>query len=141
MGAKLWNSDPSVSLQKITYDFAVHGGAVGTIALGNLPDSFVVTGAYVVCETALVGGGTFVVGEDGGGDADGYFLDLDGIALSAVKKGDGALLMTAPATANEIGDDKAHIVVSTKDGVLVTIGTTAYTAGKLHFFFEGFQGL
>lgn len=119
---------------KLTYDFAVHGGAVGTIALGDLPTNFVVTECYAVAETALVGGGTFVVGEDGGGDDDGYFTDLDAIAVATPVKGTGALVWN--------GIDKNELpakIVSTKDGVQVKIATTAYTAGKVHFVFIGFQ--
>ena len=88
--------------------------------------------------TALVGGGDLIVGEDGSGDADGYWLDLD--AVTGSLKANGALLMTAPATANEIGNEKSHKVAAAKDGVLITIGTTAYTEGVLNFTFIGYQG-
>lgn len=137
MAAKEWKSE--LISKKLTYDFAVHGGAVGTIALGNLPDDFIVTKVVAVAETALTGGGTFVLGEDGGGDADGYFTDLDAIAVGTPVLGTGALVFTAPNTANEIGNEKPHQVAAAKDGVQVTIGTTAYTAGKLHFIFSGYQ--
>lgn len=126
MGAKLWS--PDLKAIKLTYDFAVQGGAVGTIALGNLPDGFCVVDSAVYVETALVGGGTFVVGEDGGGDADGYWTDLDAAALGTAVKGSGALLSGV-----------AHVVAAAKDGVQVTIATSPYTAGKLHFHFIGFQ--
>lgn len=137
MGAKLWA--PEMKAIKLTYDFAVHGGAVGTIALGNLPDNFVVTKAICHVETALVGGGSFVLGEDGGGDADGYWTDLDAASVDTVVAATGALLFTSPVTAGEIGNEKAHLVAAAKDGVQVTIASTAYTAGKLNFHFIGFQ--
>jgi hypothetical protein len=121
-----------MSAIKLTYDFAVHGGAVGTIALGNLPDGFVVNHCYAIAETALTGGGTMVVGEDGGGDADGYFTDIDAITATAAVKGTGALV-------NNTGDEVFHLVVAAKDGVQLTIASTAYTAGKVHFVFIGSQ--
>lgn len=128
MGAKLWSSE--LTNVKFTYDYAVHGGATGTIALGNLPDGFHVTNAFAYIETALVGGGTFVVGEDGaGGDADGYWTDLDAATVSTSVSGSGALLIAA----------QKHVVAAAKDGVQVTIASTAYTAGKIHFNFIGFQ--
>lgn len=138
MGAKLWQ--PELTAIKMTYDFAVHGGAVGTIALGNLPDGFIVTKLVAHAETALVGGGTFIVGEDGSGDADGYFTDLDAVAIATPLAGTGALVFDPPATdAADIGNEKMHLVVAAKDGVQVTVGTTAYTAGKIHFYFMGVQ--
>jgi hypothetical protein len=138
MGAKNWASE--IKNVKLTYDYAVHGGSVGTINLGNLPDNFVITKVVAVAETALTGGGTLVVGEDGGGDADGYFTDLDAIAVATPVAGTGALVFDPPATdAADIGNEKMHKVDSAKDGVLITIATTGYTAGKIHFNFIGFQ--
>lgn len=128
MGQTIWKKEYSVQSIAFEYDFAVHGGAVGTISLGNLPDGFVVTEAYAAAETALVGGGSFVVGEDGGGDNDGYFADLDAIAVATPVVGGGALI-----------SDGVHKVDATKDGVQVTIATSAYTAGKLVLVFRGFQ--
>lgn len=138
MSATLWGGEWKTL--KYTYDFSVHGGAVGTIALGNLPDGFVMEKVSAVIETALVGGGTFVVGEDGGGDADGYFLDMDAASLNAAVQAKGALVWTAPATANEIGGENPYRVAAAKDGVQVTIATTPYTVGKISFYFSGYQG-
>lgn len=138
MTAKGWHQDAHV--HRLTYDFAVHGGAVGTIALGNLPDNFIIDKVIAHVETALVGGGTFVLGEDGGGNASGYFLDMDALAAGAVYVGTGALVFTSPLTAAEIGNDKPYLVAAAKDGVQVTIATTAYTAGKISFYFSGCQG-
>jgi hypothetical protein len=127
MSAKGWS--PELKAIKLTYDYSVHGGATGTIALGNLPDGFLVHHANAYVETALVGGGTFVVGEDGSGDADGYWTDLDAASVSTGVSGNGALLVAS----------QPHIVAAAKDGVQVTIASTAYTAGKIHFIFSGIQ--
>jgi hypothetical protein len=137
MALKGWKGEHKTI--KFTYDYSVHGGAVGTIALGDLPDGFVVEKCSAVIETALVGGGTFVVGEDGGGDDDGYWTDLDAATVGSVVAGTGALVWTAPNTANEIGNEKTHIVAAAKDGVQVKISTTAYTTGKITFYFSGIQ--
>lgn len=103
-------------------------GAVGSVKVCDLPDNFVISEAVVNVDTALVGGGTLVVGEDGGGDADGYWTDLD--AVTGVLKGSGAL----------VASNKAHQVDPAKDGLYITIATTAYTAGVLKFSFIGYQG-
>lgn len=128
MAAKGWSAD--LKACKFTYDFAVHGGAVGTILLGELPDSFVVTHCVAVAETALTGGGSMVVGN--AGDADGYWTDIDAIAVATPVKGSGALV-------NSTGAEVMHKVTSANDDVTITIATTAYTAGKVHFFFIGVQ--
>jgi hypothetical protein len=131
MSAEGWKA--GLTCHKFTWDVASsQGGAVGTIALGDLPDNFVVTHCVAVAETALTGGGSAVLGEDGGGDADGYFTDLDAIAVATPIKGSGALV-------NNTGAEIMHKVAAAKDGVLLTIATTAYTAGKIHFFFIGVQ--
>lgn len=124
---KLWKGE--LVAVHCSYDLSASGaGTVGTHAVCDLPDNFVVSEAVVNVDTALTGGGTLVVGEDGGGDADGYWTDLD--AVTGVLKGSGAL----------VASNKAHQVDPTKDGVLITIATTAYTAGVLKFTFIGYQG-
>lgn len=130
MSAKQWS--PDLQAIKFTWDVAVQGGAVGTIALGNLPDGFVVNHCYAIAETALTGGGTAVVGEDGGGDDDGYFTDIDAITTTTAVKGTGALV-------NNTGAEVFHCVAAAKDGVQVKVATTGYTAGKVHFIFIGSQ--
>jgi len=131
MSAKTWA--PGLEAIKKTWNFADHGGAVGTIALGNLPDGWVITDCYANARVAPVGGGTMVCGEDGGGDADGYFTDLDAIAIATPLRGTGALVVGT-------GEEVVFKVAAAKDGVLLTIATTAYTAGTIDFVFIGFQG-
>ena len=127
MSGSSWKSEPAV--YKLEYDFAADGGAVGTIALGNLPDDFVVVSASVSVDTTLVGAtATVTLGEDGGGDADGYFLDLSLPSAGDVIEGGGALLT-----------DSYHRVVAAQDGVLMTVGTAALTAGKFKVLFMGYQ--
>lgn len=131
MGAKIWTG--GMTAVRLSWDFSVHGGAVGTIALGNLPEGFVITETYASATTAPVGGGTMVLGQDGGGDADGYYTDLDAIAVATPIRGTGALVLAAS------GLELMNKVASATDGVLMTIASTAYTAGKIDFIFVGFQ--
>ena len=125
--SKVWNKE--LTSVTCSYNLATTGnGTVGTHAVCNLPDKFVVALAIADTGTGLTGGGTLVVGEDGGGDADGYWTDLD--AVAGVVKGSGALIASV----------LAFKVDAAKDGVLLTVGTTAYTAGIIKFTFIGFQG-
>lgn len=131
MSAKTWK--PGFQAISFTWDVAIQGGAVGTIALGNLPTGFVITECYANARTALTGGGSVVCGQDGGGDADGYFTDLDAIAVATPLRGTGALVVST-------GEEVLNKVASATDGVQLTIATTAYTAGVIDFVFIGFQG-
>lgn len=125
--SKLWSDDLTSIHCEIDLSKGTNGG-VGTVKVCDLPDNFIVSEVIVNVKTALVGGGTLTVGEDGvAGDADGYFTDLD--AVTGVLKGTGAL----------VASNKAHAVKAANDGVLITIGTTAYTVGVLKFSFIGYQ--
>lgn len=122
---------PELKVYKFAWTAAVNGG-VGTTSLGNLPDNFVITRVVADVITALVGGGSLVIGEDGGGDADGYFTDLD--AATGAINGTGALVYNST--------DKIMIpakVAAAKDGVLSTVASTLYSAGAINFYFEGYQ--
>lgn len=142
----LWTKGQSVVLN-YRIDFSksdlvagVANGAVGAHVLGNLPDDFIITDVIVNPVLALTGGGTMVVGEDGGGDADGYCLNLDAVTIDVASRCIGALIYTAPATAGEIGTELPYKVLPAKDGFTITIATTAYTAGILEFIVIGYQG-
>lgn len=129
MSATTWTGAESVLEYK--YDFDNDAGAIGTIALGNLPTGFVATEMFVVIDTTITSGGTptIILGEDGGGDADGYFADFFGTPTAGTAlKGGGALL-----------SDGVHIVAAAKDGILMTIGTAALTAGAFRIFVKGIQ--
>lgn len=129
MAGKAWIGE--LKTLTYTYDFAELGGAVSAISLGNLPDSFVVTEMHLVIDTTITSGGTptIVIGEDGSGDADGYFADFFGTPTAGVAlKGGGALV-----------SDGVHIVAAAKDGLTVTVGTAALTAGKFRVFVTGIQ--
>jgi hypothetical protein len=124
-----WKSGP-VSLY-FKYDFAEDGGEVGTVALGNLPTGFVIDSMDVLVDTALASGGTPTVelGQDGGGDADGYHADFFGSASAdALIEGGGALLASGK-----------HKVAEATDGLLMTIGTAALTAGAFRVVVQGYQ--
>jgi hypothetical protein len=129
MSGKQWVNE----LQNLVfeYDFAVHGGAIGTIKLGDLPDNFIVKAITVAIGTTITSGGvpTLEIGEDGGGDANGYVEDF-GATLTAESaiKGTGALIT-----------DDFHKVDAAKDGVQLTIGANALTAGKFKVIATGFQ--
>lgn len=133
--ARVFSKDYRV--EKFTWDVPEDGGAVGTIALGNLPTNFVVQKMEIYVETALTGGGSCTLGNDGGSaDADGYATDMDALSAGTITRGQGELLFTAGDTEDK---DESHLVTSSADGVVVTVSTTPYTAGRLHFYFCGYS--
>ena len=132
MGGKLFGPNQYQVLD-FTYDASsdsAASGATGTYNLGDLPDSFVVHDCWVVVDESFAGGATITVGEDGGGDADGYFTDIGSAATGNVVESDGALVGASGLI---------HIVDSAKDGVLVTVSSAAATAGKCKVYFAGHQ--
>ncbi len=142
----LWNGREQVALKyrvdlsKSDLVVGTANGAIGAHVLGNLPDDFIITDVIVNPVLGLTGGGTIIVGEDGGGDADGYCLDLDAVTIDVAVRCKGALIHTAPATANEIGTEAPYKVLPAKDGFTYTIASVAYTAGILEFLVLGYQG-
>lgn len=127
--AELWKEE-NLKVLRRTWDVAVDGGAVGAIELDVLPENFVVTKATYVVETALVGGGTCTLGQTGG-DTDGFSADMD--AFTGAGNLEGALVW------NSTDDHMIPFYASSSQAVSVLVATTPYTAGKIHFYFEGYQ--
>jgi hypothetical protein len=132
MGAKLFN--PELTVLKYEYDFSVNPqSGVGAVNLGNLPDEFVVQSVRCKVVGTLTATTTIALGEDGGGDADGYLQAVD---PAATQRGNGALVYDATA-----GDDHfiEHVVDATKDGIVLTTAVAAAIAGKVIVYFQGYQ--
>ena len=127
--SKLWKEE-NLKVLKRTWDVAVDGGLVGAIELSALPENFVVTHASYVVETALTGGWTVTLGQTGG-DADGFSADMD--AFAGVDNLLGALVW------NSTDDHAIPFYANSSQLVSILVATTAYTAGKMHFYFEGYQ--
>ena len=127
--SKIWKEE-NLKVLKRTWDVAVDGGAVGAIELDALPENFVVTKATYYVETALTGGGSVTLGQTGG-DVDGFSADMDAFTGAGNLK--GALVWDAT--------DKHMIpfLASSSQVVSILVATTAYTVGKMHFYFEGYQ--
>lgn len=112
------------------YDFAVDGGAVGSITLrsapgdilGNeIPAGSVITGGYIEVDTAFTSGGaaTVAVNSEGAGDL---------LAASAVS---GAPWSTTGRKSIIPASTGATAVKATaKRNLVITVATAALTAGK-----------
>lgn len=114
--------DPSKKVAYFEYDFALDGGAVGTIALrgDRLPNDAVVTSGMIHVNTAVTSGGapTTTLGVETAVDVLASTLKA-ALALNA-------LLDTVPA-----GTAATAIRTTTAGkGITMTIGVAALTAGK-----------
>ena len=110
---------------RVTYDFAVNGGAVGAIPLAvTLPDKAIISRAYGDILTAFVstgGTGTIALGANTAND---LLAAVDADTLSGRFD-----LIPAGAIANFVKATAARVIT-------VTVGTAAITAGKAIFFLE-----
>ena len=114
-----------------TYDFAVHGGAVGTIDLGlGLSKGCVVIGGFIRVLTALDSGGSATVAVQ---------LEAANDIISAAAF-DGAPWSTTGIKATVPVQTAATMKETTVDrNVSVVIGTAALTAGKFEVHLQWVQ--
>ncbi len=105
------------------YDFAVDGGAVGAITLGELPLGAIVDKVAGAVLTAVAGGGTGTIILGTTDDDNGFIASTAEAALVAnAPVGTGVPAAMQPMT----NDDDSRDVV-------MKIGTAPFTAGKICF--------
>ncbi len=115
---------------KVTYDFAVQTGAIGTYTIGNnvIPaDSVIdINNAIIVTKTALTSGGSaqVAVGLDGDDDAIDGFRNFNFSPYNAVN---------ATTKVNSTVNNGAAFIGSSAD-ITFTISTAALTAGKVDIY-------
>ncbi len=128
------------------YDYSVDGGATGAITMratdpnGNgLPEGFIVSKAVAIVETAITPTGASVTFGNSG-TAAGYMADIVAgyNAGGVVRSGEVAGSLLFDDTNDHEIDYKVSSVANTQD-VVMTIGTSALTAGKIRFIVEGYQ--
>lgn len=133
-----------VQVQEYVYDFAVDGGAVGTVDLhakankSVIPVGGIIKSVTAKVVTACTSAGAATVAWGNGDDADGY----SGTAIAVASLTDNALFNGWDNAAALIWDDTNdhQIPVNVADAadgqLIVTIGTAALTAGKMVFLVE-----
>ena len=112
----------------ITYDFAKHGGAIGTIALTpKLPDDALVVSGMIHVKTALAGTNATVAL---------HLLTADDVyadgAITAFTL--AATLAVVPLAA------ASSLKMTAATGVTMTISTAALTAGKFDLYLDYYLG-
>jgi hypothetical protein len=108
------------------YDFAVNGGAVGSINMGVfIPANAVIYGGYILCQTALTSGGSATISV---GYSSAATILASNIAYTTFNSG-GVVSIGVDLSANPKFLDTARQLT-------ITIGTAALTAGSLTYFCE-----
>lgn len=128
-------------LARFDYDFAVDGGAVGSIPLRanvqSLEAGMVITDIYIYVEQALDDAGGTATVTVGNTDADGFFADIAALAAS-----DNAVIRVGEVAGALMYDDtNDHLLcyrVSSDTDLDLNIGTEALTQGKLQVYVEYF---
>lgn len=113
---------------KVTYDFDVHGGAVGSIELPlELPDNAIIWDGVADVVTAPTSGGsaTIALGMN-------TTTDLKGATAIASWTGLVALI--------PVGTAASAVKLTAARTLTLTIGTAALTAGLINFFLKYFEG-
>lgn len=114
--------EPAKNVAYFEYDFAIDGGAIGTIALrGNkLPKGAIVTSGMLYVNTAVTSGGAVTM-------TLGVVTAVDVLA-STLK---GAMTLAAVLDVVPAGTAATAILTTTDGkGVTLTIGVAAITAGR-----------
>lgn len=120
---------------KAVYDFAVQGGAVGSLSLKDengdliiLPAGAIITQVYVHIITAFVStsnDGTIALTSNSTGDLLAA-VDADTLPLSA----------NHPSSGVPIGTAATMVILTAQRQIVLEIATHAMTAGKAAFFIE-----
>lgn len=111
---------------KATYDFAVHGGAVGDIALDlKLPANAIVYDGLIDVVTTPTSGGSATVALRIEGTA-------DLLAATAIASVTGQVKPTTDGTAGNA------IKLTAERTLMATVATASLTAGKMHIFLTYF---
>lgn len=119
----------------LSYDFAVHGGAVSSINLGTIPAGTIVLWAEVELTTALTSGGAATAGLtlEAAGDIKAVATLIS--ASPWVAPAGGARYALAPV----VQTPTTHVITTVDRNALLVVGAAALTAGKffLHLYVQG----
>lgn len=116
--------DKEIEIIQVEYDFANDGGAAGALDLLTASEACVIVDAYAKVKTACTSGGsaTLIAGVVGG-DTDACIASTAVAALTA-----GAVIPGASTTKG--------LKMASGDKIAQTIGTAAFTAGKIVYVFH-----
>ncbi|MBW4580715.1 MAG: hypothetical protein KME42_14210 [Tildeniella nuda ZEHNDER 1965/U140] len=120
------HQDDLGGLVKVQYDFAVHGGAIGAIAIPLLlPNKAVIFDGFMDVVTAPTSSGSATI-------AAGFNTTTDIKAATAIASYTGIVAVVPVGTA------AAALKLTADRQLTLTVAVAALTAGKINFFFKYF---
>ena len=139
-GVRAWKSIGALKYEKFTYDFAVNGGAISSIALGSdednyLPNKAIIDAAqsFIVTETALgtaSGTAAIKIGINVSSTSGAYLAADDDYFLAATNH--NASPFTAAGTVVKGASNIGQLLTTGK--IVIDIATAALNAGKFHVY-------
>ena len=124
--------EPSVKEFTFLYDFAKHGGAVGTILVGPklIPPETIITQGIIRVVTAGASGGSATVAM--------HLLTSEDI-LTAAAGAVANLTLDALIDVVPVGTAATSLICTAHTQLSVVIGTAALTAGKFAVTLQGYS--
>lgn len=127
-GAGVFPGGGGVRQRLFSYDFAVHGGATGTISIGSIPSGSRIRGGFLDVVTALTSGGAASVGIDSQGTGD--------IVATALISGAPWSTAGAKAIIPKANTPEASILMTADRNVSINITVANLTAGKFNLYLD-----
>jgi hypothetical protein len=110
------------------YDFAKHGGAEGSIVIGNLPSGTWILGGWMNVETAPVGAGASIgITSEGAGDI---------VAVAAIVGAPWSTTGKKAIVPKRNTPETTSILTTEARDILFVISGAALTAGKVQLYLE-----
>jgi hypothetical protein len=110
------------------YDFAVNGGAQGSIVIGNLPIGTVILGGYMLVGTALLGAGASVgITTEGAGDV---------VAVAAISGAPWSSTGKKAIIPKRNTPESTSITLTAARNILFVVSAVDLTAGVVTLFLD-----
>jgi hypothetical protein len=128
MGTGVFSGTGAPRTVTAKYDFAVNGGAAGSIVIGNLPIGTVILGGYMLVGTALLGVGASVgITVEGAGDV---------VAVAAISGAPWSTTGKKAIIPKRNTPESTSITLTAARDILFVISGADLTAGVVTLFLE-----
>lgn len=128
MGTGVFSGGTQVRSILCEYDFARHGGAQGSITIGNLPSGAWILGGWMNVETAPVGAGASIgISSEGAGDI---------VAVAAIAGAPWSTTGKKAIIPKRNTPESTSILTTAARNISFVISGADLTAGKVQLYLE-----
>lgn len=128
MGTGVFPGGSDVRTIVAEYDFAKHGGAEGSIVIGNLPSGTWILGGFMNVETAPVGAGASIgISSEGAGDI---------VAVAAIAGAPWSTTGKKAIVPKRNTPESTSILTTAARNIAFVISAADLTAGKVQLYLE-----